>query len=105
MTGEITLRGRVLPIGGLKEKTMAALRHGIRTVILPEDNRKDLEEIDQTVRRALNFIPVRHVDQVLEAALELPAQPLPEAAAAPESAGTPMPVPAPKRERKPDLRQ
>ena len=105
MTGEISIRGRVLPIGGLKEKTMAALRHGIRTVILPEDNRKDLEEIDQTVRRALNFIPVRHVDQVLEAALELPAQPLPEAAAAPESAGTPMPVPAPKRERKPDLRQ
>ena len=105
MTGEISIRGRVLPIGGLKEKTMAALRHGIRTVILPEDNRKDLEEIDQTVRRALNFIPVRHVDQVLEAALELPAQPLPEAAAAPESAGAPMPVPAPKRERKPDLRQ
>ena len=50
MTGEVTLRGRVLPIGGLKEKTMAALRSGIRTVIIPKDNVKDLEEIDQTVR-------------------------------------------------------
>ena len=64
MTGEVTLRGRVLPIGGLKEKTMAALRSGIRTVILPKDNVKDLEEIDQTVRAALRFIPVETVDQV-----------------------------------------
>lgn len=50
MTGEISIRGRVLPIGGLKEKTMAAFRNGIRTVIIPADNGKDLEEIDQTVR-------------------------------------------------------
>jgi ATP-dependent Lon protease len=57
MTGEVTLRGRVLPIGGLREKTMAALRNGIRTVILPTENEKDLEEIDQTVRAALQFIP------------------------------------------------
>ncbi|MBE6932376.1 MAG: endopeptidase La [Ruminococcaceae bacterium] len=71
MTGEISIRGRVLPIGGLREKTMAALRHGIHTVIIPRDNEKDLEEIDQTVRRALNFIPVDHVDSVLQAALEL----------------------------------
>ena len=69
MTGEITLRGRVLPIGGLKEKTMAALRNGIRTVILPADNVKDLEEIDQTVRSALNFLPMEQVDGVLSAAL------------------------------------
>ena len=69
MTGEITLRGRVLPIGGLKEKTMAALRNGIRTVILPADNVKDLEEIDQTVRSALNFLPMEQVDGVLAAAL------------------------------------
>lgn len=72
MTGEITLRGRVLPIGGLKEKTMAALRNGIHTVILPFDNQKDLEEIDQTVREALHFIPVERVDEVLAAALDIP---------------------------------
>ena len=69
MTGEISLRGRVLRIGGLKEKTMAALRHGIRTVIIPKDNERDLEEIDQTVRRQLNFISAQTVDTVLAAAL------------------------------------
>ena len=69
MTGEISLRGRVMRIGGLKEKTMAALRHGIRTVIIPADNERDLEEIDQTVRRQLNFISAHTVDTVLEAAL------------------------------------
>ena len=73
MTGEISIRGRVLAIGGLKEKTMAALRHGIKTVIIPKDNAKDLEEIDQTVRRSLNFITVSHVDSVLDAALNSPA--------------------------------
>ena len=69
MTGEISLRGRVLAIGGLKEKTMAALRHGIHTVIIPQENERDLEEIDQTVRRQLNFITATTVDTVLEAAL------------------------------------
>ena len=69
MTGEISIRGRVLPIGGLKEKTMAALRHGITTVIIPKDNEKDLEEIDQTVRKALNFISVQSVNAVLDVAL------------------------------------
>ncbi len=72
MTGEVTLRGRVLPIGGLREKSMAALRNGIHTVIIPKENEKDLEEIDQTVRGALQFIPVDHVDQVLANALEHP---------------------------------
>ena len=71
MTGEISIRGRVLAIGGLKEKTMAALRHGIKTVIIPQANAKDLEEIDQTVRRSLNFLTVSHVDDVLAAALDL----------------------------------
>ena len=66
MTGEITLRGRVLPIGGLKEKTMAAKRYGIRTVLIPQDNVRDLEEIDQTVRAALRFVPVETVDQVFD---------------------------------------
>ena len=69
MTGEVTLRGRVLPIGGLKEKTMAALRNGIGTVLIPKDNVRDLEEIDQTVRAALRFTPVETVDQVFAAAL------------------------------------
>ena len=72
MTGEISIRGRVLAIGGLKEKTMAALRHGIKTVIIPQANAKDLEEIDQTVRSALNFITVSHVDTVLHTALNMP---------------------------------
>ncbi len=74
MTGEVTLRGRVLPIGGLKEKTMAAFRNGIKTVIIPADNEKDLEEIDQTVRKALQFILVERADQVLTAALNRPAE-------------------------------
>lgn len=69
MTGEISLRGRVMQIGGLKEKTMAALRHGISTVIIPQDNLRDLEEIDQTVRNSLNFVAARTVDTVLETAL------------------------------------
>ena len=69
MTGEISLRGRVLPIGGLKEKTMAALRFGIHTVIIPKDNERDLEEIDQTVRKALNFVIASDIDKVLNTAL------------------------------------
>ena len=69
MTGEISLRGRVMAIGGLKEKTMAALRHGISTVIIPKDNERDLEEIDQTVRKALNFVVASHIDTALETAL------------------------------------
>ena len=74
MTGEVTLRGRVLSIGGLKEKTMAALRSGIGTVLIPKDNLRDLEEIDQTVRAELKFIPVETIDQVFDAALT----PMPE---------------------------
>ena len=69
MTGEVTLRGRVLAIGGLREKTMAAKRSGIKTVIIPAENEKDLEEIDQTVRASLQFILAEHVDQVLAQAL------------------------------------
>ncbi len=74
MTGEVTLRGRVLPIGGLKEKTMAAFRNGIKTVIIPADNAKDLEEIDQTVRKALQFVLVERADQVLAQALNRPLE-------------------------------
>lgn len=71
MTGEITLRGRVLPIGGLKEKTMAAYRNGITTVIIPADNEKDLEEIDPTVRSGLRFVTAEQIDTVLAEALSL----------------------------------
>ena len=69
MTGEISIRGRVLPIGGLKEKTMAAFRNGVRTVIIPKANEKDLEEIDSTVRKALNFVTAEHIETVLDVAL------------------------------------
>ncbi|QZH74333.1 MAG: endopeptidase La [Erythrobacter sp.] len=69
MTGEVTLRGRVLPIGGLKEKLLAALRGGIKTVLIPEENEKDLAEIPDNVKAGLEIIPVSHVDQVLAVAL------------------------------------
>ena len=97
MTGEISLRGRVLRIGGLREKTMAALRHGIRTVIIPADNERDLEEIDQTVRRQLNFVSASTVDTVLETALNRPTECVPNLLAElPEKKG---------RARKPELQQ
>ena len=66
MTGEITLRGRVLPIGGLREKTMAALRAGVKTVIIPADNEANLDNIDQTVRGKLIFVPTNHVDNIID---------------------------------------
>ena len=69
MTGEVTLRGRVLPIGGLKEKLLAALRGGIKTVLIPEENQKDLAEIPQNIRDGLEIVPVKHVDEVLRLAL------------------------------------
>ena len=69
MTGEITLRGRVLPIGGLKEKLLAALRGGIKTAIIPDENEKDLKEIPQNVKDGLNIIPVKNVEEVLKIAL------------------------------------
>jgi ATP-dependent Lon protease len=72
MTGEVTLRGRVLPIGGLKEKLLAALRGGIKTVLIPQDNEKDLAEIPANIKEGLEIIPVSHVDQVLARALVSP---------------------------------
>lgn len=76
MTGEITLRGRVLPIGGLKEKLLAALRAGIKTVLIPEDNQKDLEDIPENVKEGLTIIPVSQAEQVLEKALAHKLKPL-----------------------------
>ena len=104
MTGEISIRGRVLAIGGLKEKTMAALRHGVKTVIIPQDNLKDLEEIDQTVRKALNFVPVRSADTVLETALRFPVEDAPVVSAA-DAQPLPLAAPPRPRKRKPDIRQ
>ncbi len=71
MTGEITLRGRVLPIGGLKEKALAAHRGGIRTILIPRENVKDVREIPRRIRKEMTIIPVDHVDEVLRAALVL----------------------------------
>ena len=76
MTGEITLRGDVLAIGGLKEKLLAALRGGIKTVLIPEENVKDLAEIPENVKNRLELIPVKWIDRVLEVALQQPPQPL-----------------------------
>jgi ATP-dependent Lon protease len=70
MTGEITLRGEVLPIGGLKEKLLAAQRGGIKTVLIPEQNVKDLAEVPDNVKNKLEIVPVRWIEKVLEIALE-----------------------------------
>jgi ATP-dependent Lon protease len=69
MTGEITLRGRVLPVGGLKEKALAALRNNIKTVIIPHQNEKDLSDLPSYVRKKIDFIPVKHMDEVLRIGL------------------------------------
>ena len=79
MTGEITLRGRVLPIGGLKEKLLAALRGGIRTVLIPDENRKDLVDLPKSVLEGLEIKPVKWIDEVLDVALQHPLRPIPEA--------------------------
>ena len=86
MTGEITLRGRVLPIGGLKDKLLAAHRFGIDTVIIPKDNEKDLPEVPEEVRNALCINLVETIDEVLALALE---EALPADAAATDEAKTP----------------
>jgi ATP-dependent Lon protease len=78
MTGEITLRGEVLAIGGLKEKLLAAHRGGIKTVLIPEENVKDLAEIPDNVKNRLEIVPVRWIDRVLDLALEREPQPLPD---------------------------
>jgi ATP-dependent Lon protease len=76
MTGEITLRGRVLPIGGLKEKLLAALRAGIKTVLIPQENEKDLADIPDNVKKGLDIVPVQGVDEVLRRALVTTPMPI-----------------------------
>ena len=66
MTGEVTLRGRVLPIGGLKEKSLAAYRAGIKTVIIPEDNKKDIDDIPEEIRNEMSFVPVGNMETVIK---------------------------------------
>jgi len=102
MTGEVTLRGRVLAIGGLKEKLLAALRGGIKTVLIPEENRKDLAEIPANIQQGLEIVPVSHVDEVLALALTQPVEPvewteadeLAAQATAPAAAGSAPPATA-----------
>ena len=94
MTGEITLRGEVTEIGGLKEKLLAALRGGIKTVLIPEENVKDLQEIPENVKNGLEIVPVRWIDKVLEFALTRLPEALPDeevvVAAAPVEPATPV---------------
>jgi ATP-dependent Lon protease len=105
MTGEITLRGRVLPIGGLKEKALAAHRAGIRQIIIPKENEKDLEEIPKSIAKAVKFYPVSHVDEVLRYALELSdpdaffARSQLKQAASKAAAGPELPAPTPAKPR------
>jgi ATP-dependent Lon protease len=95
MTGEITLRGRVLPIGGLREKTMAAYKNGVKTVVIPYENKPDLENIDQTVRSNLNFVCASHMDEVVTAVFGTAF--LQQAEETQPSLMTPLPVSSPSR--------
>ncbi|MDF8334407.1 endopeptidase La [Novosphingobium cyanobacteriorum] len=97
MTGEVTLRGRVLAIGGLKEKLLAALRGGIKTVLIPEENRKDLADIPANIREGLEIVPVAHVDEVLARALAAPVEAIEwtEADDLASQPGAPAPAAAP----------
>ena len=97
MTGEITLRGEVTAIGGLKEKLLAALRGGIKLVLIPTENVKDLAEIPDTIKSKLEIRPVKWIDEVLELALERAPEPLPEPVAE-GAAAAPVALPAPADE-------
>ena len=87
MTGEITLRGRVLAIGGLKEKLLAAHRGGIKTVIIPDENVRDLKEIPDNIKESLEIRPAKWIDEVLDIALEYTPEPL-DTTSAPQGQGT-----------------
>jgi ATP-dependent Lon protease len=92
MTGEVTLRGRVLPIGGLKEKLLAALRAGIKTVLIPQENEKDLAEIPDNVKQGLNIVPVATVEEVLKVALVRTPEPIVWEEPLDDAVTTPVPV-------------
>jgi ATP-dependent Lon protease len=99
MTGEVTLRGRVLPIGGLKEKLLAALRGGITTVLIPQENEKDLADIPANILNGLKIVPVAHVDEVLRLALVGPLEAIDWTDADELAALPPAPIPAVGGER------
>jgi ATP-dependent Lon protease len=106
MTGEVTLRGRVLPVGGIKEKVLAAIRTGIKIIVLPRQNEKDLVEIPPHIRRKVRFVPVAHVDEVLAVALRdeviapVEVAPIVAVAAAPATTGVPVAEASPRSARK-----
>ena len=100
MTGEVTLRGRVLPIGGLKEKLLAALRGGIKTVLIPKENEKDLAEIPDNVKKSLEIVPVAMVDEVWRRALVRLPEPVEWSEVEPER----MPAPVPEGTAEPSTR-
>jgi ATP-dependent Lon protease len=99
MTGEITLRGEVLPIGGLKEKLLAAHRGGIETVLIPADNEKDLTEIPKNIKDKLDIVPVKWIDQVFELALQ--HMPHPKSEKVGETPPEPEAKPKPEEKPKP----
>ena len=99
MTGEITLQGRVLPIGGLTEKSMAAYKNGIHTVLIPAGNEPELSELEETVRAAIRFIPCETVDTVLDAALNPPEYDTKLEPLLPDEAMMLTPMPAKKQHR------
>jgi ATP-dependent Lon protease len=99
MTGEVTLRGRVLPVGGVREKALAALRNGITTVILPESNEADLREIPKELKKRMKFVPVKHMREVLDQVLVEAPDWRPRPASRPDAARAYGSVPAQLRER------
>lgn len=103
MTGEITLLGRVLPIGGLKEKTMAAYRSGIKTVLIPKENMPDLYEVEDVVKQHVEFVPVERIEQVLNAALvKMPSPSVSKEEKHSEQASAAVPAALPLTDGKPD---
>jgi ATP-dependent Lon protease len=104
MTGEITLRGEVLAIGGLKEKLLAAQRGGIRLVLIPQENVKDLADIPDTIKSRLEIRPVKWIDEVLAVALEHAPEPLPEPVAVPAEVPLPATAPVEETARTPGLK-
>jgi len=105
MTGEITLRGKVLPIGGLKEKVLAAHRAGVKRIIIPEENQKYLEEIPAFIRKDLKFVPVKHIEEVLKVALHPDGKAPRPASARPRAAKKPAKKPAAKKASKPAVKK